>query len=66
MDMYENMTWSEISEIEDREDVVDSNLYQQTEFPYLFQFAMFFTFYTPLMIRFLYSFGQYVKMYLTK
>lgn len=42
-------------------DKFDVDLYEQMEFPYSFQFALFFTFYTPLVIRLLRLSLQYVK-----
>ena len=40
---------------------IDKDLYGQMEFPYVFQFALFFTFYIPLTLRFTITLINWIK-----
>jgi hypothetical protein len=53
MNEYESIEVKNLANFEDREKHILRDFYGQMEFPYQFQFALFFTFFAPIAFRFL-------------
>jgi len=66
MDEYEHKTIAELADFENSEKPIQLDFYNQMEFPVSFQFALFFTFYTPIVGRFIGLGFNYLKIRLKR